>query len=204
MSRTDSTEHDSEIDNAFATLGAVLFRALCPDALTLGEYQQGLLLKAEMATLKAHLADCPYCARELAITHRFMAEAASVGAAQAVQSGLPWYVKAAQLLGSLDQTKPALAVRGSIDEPLIYISDGVQLAFTISLVDRDDSLRRLIGIVAGDTFTTADFWKDGTLVASVRVEESGGLMVDQIAAGTYDVMMRSANFAVEVSALVIP
>lgn len=51
-----------------------LFRRSCPDTMTLGDYQLGLLSAVERARVRAHVARCPHCQAELARLDAFLAD----------------------------------------------------------------------------------------------------------------------------------
>ncbi len=55
-------------------LHAALFRRSCPDTMTLGDYQLGLLKAVEHARVRAHVARCPHCQAELARLDAFLAD----------------------------------------------------------------------------------------------------------------------------------
>jgi anti-sigma factor RsiW len=66
--------HDYDLDQQ--ALRALLYRADCPDAQTLGEYYLGvgLLSPADRAVIEAHLQECSLCAGDLAKLKRFLEE----------------------------------------------------------------------------------------------------------------------------------
>lgn len=51
-----------------------LFRRSCPDTMTLGDYQLGLLSAVEHARVRAHVARCPHCQAELARLDAFLTD----------------------------------------------------------------------------------------------------------------------------------
>lgn len=55
-------------------LSAALFRRSCPDTMTLGDYQLGLLNSMEHARVHAHVSRCPHCQAELARLDAFLAD----------------------------------------------------------------------------------------------------------------------------------
>lgn len=71
-----------------ANLRANLHRRDCPDTMTLGEYQLGLLAEAEQSQLRTHLARCPHCQAEFGRLVEFLAEEAlPVTPSPAVEEG---------------------------------------------------------------------------------------------------------------------
>lgn len=53
-------------DSLDIALRAILYRQDCPDKMTLGDYDLGLLSSEEQAQIQRHLERCPYCRAELA------------------------------------------------------------------------------------------------------------------------------------------
>ncbi len=181
-----------------SALAALFFRATCPDGLQLGEFQTELLPAHESETILAHLANCPYCGRDLALTQRFMR--AAQPAERPTKSGVAWRVRVAQLLDSLRAPQPALQLRGSAPEPAIYLVDDVQIALTVERLTEGVAL---VGFVAGVAAISADFWQNDQLVASVPIDESGSFAVEQIAVGRYQLLLRAVDSAIEIPELVL-
>ena len=172
------------------TLRAHLFRATCPDALTLGEYQSGLL--ADDAAVHAHVTGCPHCAREVALIQRYIDPRPIPASAPRRRSR--WRVVVGQLLTGDGQ--PALAVRGDVQEPQLFLADGVQVALTVMTPSAEPDQRNIVGLVVGGTVETVDFWRDDALTASVTVDDGGAFALDSLASGRYDLILKSAELLI--------
>lgn len=167
----------------------------------LGEFQAGLLDDAEQASVQAHVSGCPYCSRELALTQRFMQAPAesTESLQQAPRHG--WRTVMGQLLSTLSGSQPAMAVRGQDDGPLMYGAADVQIAMTVEKISAEPTLRSVIGFIAGDTFSAVDFWQGDVLKTSVMIDASGSFVVDQIKAGSYQLLLRSDTMAINIPAI---
>jgi hypothetical protein len=124
-----------------AALHARLFRAECPDAHQLGEYQLGLLAASQEATVHQHVESCPRCLEELRQLEEFL------------RPGLLDQVRviAAQLLsgGPGVRSQPALGVRGEAAAPRIYTAGDLQIVLETQADPRRPERPTLSGLVVG-------------------------------------------------------
>jgi len=194
-----------------------LFRMFCPTSETLVTFQQGGLESDQRASVASHLADCPYCGRELRLIEHLAAEGWP-GRSPPDDGG--WLGGAAspparrlRRLVATPRPQAASAFAGAYRgaaHMLQYAYNAENLQITIGvrrLAHRAD--RR---VVVGMLETGADLPSDlgeatasllqcGTPVSTVRLDELGNFVLDDIAAGTYRLALQLAECEVIIEAL---
>ena len=193
------------INQAFERqLTKMLYRADCPPAIELGDYQLGLLDKMRVAFVRQHVVECPHCSQELAMLDGYL----TVLAPQLPKSpDVPSLMARAtervkvwvgQLLPSASPDTPNLALRGEDNgtEPQIYEAGEVQVSIDTQ-DDPDAPDRKLVlGLVMGAETAgwQAHLWRENQSVATVAIDEFGNFSAAGMQPGLHQLIL-SGNFA---------
>ena len=189
----------------------MLYRADCPPAIELGDYQLGLLDKLRVAFVRQHVAECPHCSKELAALNGYLTTLApqlpqspeTPSLLERTTERLRVWV--GQLLPNTPGT-PNFALRGEDDgtEPQIYEAGEVQ----VSIDTQDDpdtpDHKLVLGLVMGTETTgwQAHLWRENQSVATVAIDEFGNFSVAGMQAGPHQLILRGdgteVHLAVEV------
>lgn len=181
-----------------------LFRKICPDAQTLGDYYVADLNRVETHRISQHIQRCPHCARELASFQIFLGK-------PSIQSGLGHQFKVwvAQLLkppGELGNLQPALALRGETPEPLVFVAeDGVEVALNVQTDASTPGRKTIVGLIneVGDEQIFADLHQEGRYMTTARVDTSGNFTLEGLLPGTYELILRNATFLIHIQRFTI-
>ncbi len=192
-------------------LTTMLYRADCPPAIELGDYQLGLLDKLRVAFVRQHVAECPHCSQELVLLDGYLTALApqlpqtidpieTPGLmARATERVRVW-------VGQLLPNAPNLALRGDDDgtEPQIYAAGEVQVSIDTQ-DDPDTPDRKLVlGLVMGAETTgwQAHLWRENQSVASVAIDEFGNFSAAGMQNGPHQLILSGdgteVHLAVEV------
>ena len=149
-----TTTQANEANKAFKRqLTEMLYRADCPPAIELGDYQFGLLDKARLVFVRQHVVECTHCSKELAMLDGYLVALAPQLPQSTKTPGR--MARAAERVkvwvGQLLPNTPNLALRGEADgtEPQIYAAGDVQVSIDTQ-DDPDAPDRKLVlGLVMG-------------------------------------------------------
>lgn len=160
----------------------------CPPPQALGEFHLNLLGEREARAIREHIDGCPHCQAELRELSVFLenglhedskAIAPAAGRSRRpVSLGLPHI-----LLGTLQSRRPALALRGTGEEPVIIEAGGLTLYLQ---VEPRAGRPVLLGQLAGDNLESwvgalVQFWQGGALRATAEVDDLGTFRCEAIA-----------------------
>jgi Putative zinc-finger len=189
-------------------LTEMLYRADCPPAIELGDYQFGLLDKLRMAFVRQHVAECPHCSKELVVLDGYLTALAPQLPQSAEPPGL--MARATERVrvwvGQLLPSTPNLALRGDDDgtEPQIYEAGAVQVSIDTQ-DDPDAPDRKLVlGLVMGAETVgwQAHLWRENQSVASVAIDEFGNFSAAGVQPGLHQLILSGdeaeVHLAVEV------
>ena len=183
-----------------------LYRHECPSALALGEYHLGLLPPHEAAGVKAHLAACPHCRREVAELDAYL-------------GGLQPSVASHLLDGTVERVRlviarllsppgpafsPAYAgVRGEEQAPALYEAEEMQVAIEIEDDIEVPGRKVILGLVIGAEPPGGEalLWQTGQPVAAAPVDELGNFVIPGIAAGIYDLIVTGPQIEMHIEKL---
>lgn len=144
-------------------LTVTLYRRDCPPALTLSEYQVGLLSTAESRTIARHLRQCPHCLAELQRLTTYLDEVApSLDIEPTLRLRERARILVARLVENLPSVDgigglftgaaPALAgVRGDAGAHLVYAVEDVQVIIDVQTDAQQPAHRVLLGLLLGIT-----------------------------------------------------
>ena len=171
-----------------------LYRHECPSALALGEYHLGLLPAHEAAALKAHLAECPHCRREVSELDTFLDDLQPSRAGHLLDGTVERVrLVVARLLGP---PGPALApayagVRGEEQAPVLYEAEEIQIAIETEDDVEVPGRKVILGLVMGEGAPggEAHLWQAGQQIAAVPVDELGNFVIPDVPAGSYDLIV---------------
>ncbi len=208
------SQRAAELAQTQRLASARLFRAACPPALELGEFQMDLLPAGRAAAVQRHVDICPHCAGELAQVASFM------GAPDPYLQAAPWsalhqqvnvliarLASALQPVRLLGQPPFALAqagLRGDGAEPLRYEAGAVQVILNVQSDDPRTERRLLDGLVLGlDAALQATLWRAEQQVAAAPVDELGNFTVGNLAPGQYELILTGEQDEVHIQNLQI-
>lgn len=195
------TDQSRQFDDFELFMTTQLFRATCPPALELSEYQQRLLSPAEQTRITGHVQGCQYCQEELAQLQIFLQQpdpylqpdplatlrqhaAALVGRlVNAVQgAGQPGF-------------SPALAgLRGDAGGPLVYEAGDMQISIEIQGDAEHPGYLALFGLLINlnnGHNTLAELWNEEGLVVDTPVDAIGNFAFHQLTPGLYELFIAS-------------
>jgi hypothetical protein len=199
-----------------ARLGARLYRAPCPSPLELGEFHLGLLAADRAQAVSEHVAECPYCAREVAQLAEYLAQPIRVARVGGVRGGLErcrdWLRRAVgRLRGEgkmyrgplLAVLAPAyVGVRGA-EEALVYEAGEMQVAIEIQDDPQQADRRTMLGLVTGvDVGGLKVFLLiEEKPVAEAPVDELGNFVLAGLRPGGYDLRLSGPELDARVEAV---
>lgn len=183
-------------------LQQILWRSTCPSPEQLRDYAWDLLPPDDAMSVARHVSFCPYC------THDFFNDYYASGSL-----GDDLFTQAAQRLGNVEyrvaahlQVKESAVRSGSQRQAQVFdIGDGA----LVSLVSYPDSSQAdhflleatMLGNPGGVLQT--DLWRDGTLVASARIDEVGDFQFVGLPPGDYQLVIHDSTVKVWLAPLQI-
>ena len=185
-------------------LTEMLYRADCPPAIELGDYQLGLLAAPRLAFIRQHVAECTHCSQELAGLDGYLTSLAPQLPQSIAAPGL--LARATErvkiFVGQLLPNAPTLALRGDDDEaPQIYEAGDLQVSVATE-DDPDQPDRKLVlGLVMGAQTIgwQAHLWRDNQAVASVEVDEFGNFSAAGLQAGLHQLILSGSEAEVHLA-----
>ncbi|MBX3013774.1 MAG: hypothetical protein KF832_19790 [Caldilineaceae bacterium] len=223
------TAHLAQCDDCHQRLAALaaaerqmsqlFYRRECPSALTLGEYQLGLLSPTLERPIAAHLRQCPHCTNEMALLTSYLTAVAPTIAIEPVpalgERMRVWVARLVEELSTLgapgELTAAAAGLRGAAaDQHRVYEADaGVQLILDVQADGQRPGQRLLLGLVLGlvhPETLTAHLWRadrsgaatTSTPVATTTIDELGNFILSNLAPGSYALILRSEKTEVHI------
>jgi len=167
----------------------------CPSPLALGEYHLNMLSERQARAIREHVKGCPRCQAELADLSVFLENGRhedakgvepSTGKLPRVNLRLPDW-----LLGKPLVQRPAMALRGTGEEPVI-IEAGALTVF-LKLEPRAGQ-PVLLGQLAGDDLgpwvgALVQMWQEGALRATAEVDDLGAFRCEAIALQPFELQI---------------
>jgi anti-sigma factor RsiW len=205
-----------EMRSLHARLAARLYRAPCPSPQELGEFHLALLSEESAAAVSEHMAECPYCAREVGQLAEYLAQPLPVprisalgrlargcrnlvrGLAERVSGERP--TRRGPLFAVL---APAyVGVRGA-EEALVYEAGDVQIAIEIQDDPQQADRLAVLGLVTGaDPTGLRGFLARGEkTVAEAAVDDLGNFVLAGLASGRYDLRLSGPDLDIRVDDL---
>jgi anti-sigma factor RsiW len=186
----EKVERLAAMEDRIATL---LYRVTCPSPEALRDYHFDLLSRAEAVDVRAHLAKCPHCTRELVTLHDYLAVAprpAEPSTLERVTERIR--VLVAQLVqpgaGGL---APAFAVRGDEEATLIYEVEEARIVLDVMDDPQRADQKILEGTVIGLDVADlqAHLWQDDQLIGAVPVDDTGSFVIPGVPRGVYELIL---------------
>ena len=186
-----------ELEKTQKLLSKHLYRVACPDSLTLGEYQLGLLSHEERQALEQHVEDCPHCASELlemvtfnqlSFVERLIAKLTSGGE----NRGQPGWV-------------PSYGVRGGSASPLLYEAGEVQIAVDVQDDGEHPGYQSIIGFINGaeaDDFEVS-LWRENIQLMITQVDDLNYFALDNLSRGDYELLIRGPRVEIQIQKLTL-
>lgn len=187
-----------------------LYRADCPSAQELGEYELKLLPQFQINAITGHLAHCPACRQELAVLHEFFRMVALPEPRPTI--GKQIRVIIATLLGDMQAgwqgmggMQPAMAaMRGEQHKPRIYEAEDYQLTIEIQEDPENPGRQALFGLLIGEEAPTSfeiQLWQDDTLITQAPVDEYGNFNIANLMKDNYDLKLIKPELEIRLEAL---
>jgi hypothetical protein len=204
-------ERAAALATEFHTLRRRLFRAACPAALELGEYQVGLTSSGRTAAIQQHVQTCSHCTHELNQLNAFHQEvtaAGEPGLLLRMQSQIEILI--AQLIDTLvgsSSRSPALAgLRGDTPQQWHYAAGDWQVILDVQPDPGQVGRSGILGLVLGPELSpsmTAQLWQADQLLATSQVDDLGNFIFSALTPGVYDLTLRAATVEIQIPALVV-
>lgn len=186
-------------------LTAALYRLDCPDGTELGEFHLNFLAAPRRRAIAQHLEVCPHCAQELAQLQSFLAELAPDLGQGAYKPLRVWVARLVSQLSAGNggnSWQPAFAVRGGDFPPLVYEAGDAQVVVEVQN-DASPGHKLLVGLVLGvePEGLIADLWRGEEMIQRVEVDELGNFILNNIAPGRYELVVRSSELEIHIPSL---
>lgn len=183
--------------NSQEYLFARLYRATCPDSLTIGEYHLDILSRSEKELVAEHLRECPHCSHELdemaaflqpSIVERIVARLISGGKPE---SQIGWV--------------PLFGQRGAQEGPYVYEAGEIQIAIDVQEDNEYPGRYAIIGLVTGAPVEDFDvsLWFEGAQTATARVDELNYFKISDLARGEYELLIRGPKVEIQVQRFIV-
>ena len=211
-------ERAEEMRGLHARLAARLYRAPCPSPHELGEYHLRVLADERAGAVSEHIAECPYCAREVAQLGEYLAQPVPAPRVSRVRRALRrcglWVRGLVARLRGEESTHrgplfavlapAAVGVRGA-EEALVYTAGDVQVAIEIQDDAQQADRRTVLGLVtgAGVSELRAFLSRGEQLVAEAAVDELGNFVLAGLEPGGYDLRLSGPELDVRVEGVQI-
>lgn len=185
-----------------------LYRIICPDPLSLGEYQIDLLPSAQNKQIKQHLKHCPHCRQEIINLENYLPDPLLDHRPSLSQRIKIWIAErvSPEPMPALTGM-PAFALRGEAEDagPLFYQAGDVQLTLEIRDDPEHPGYKTILGLVLGTALSemAAHLWQEGRPLATNQVDELGNFIFSQLAAGQYELILAGPDMEIHVQDLQI-
>lgn len=194
------------MDQLDKQLAARLYRLTCPASDELGEYHLRLLPDERADAIGRHLQSCPHCRQEMVQLQNFLADLAPDITHTWRQRVQIWIAR--QLpSGATGQTQlsPALALRGSADEPLMYEAGDYQLVVEIQDDPTKPGRKSVLGLVIGleEVAFQAQLWQEGVRIQETSLDELGNFVFTEVPPGVYDLILNRLTAEIHLQSLTI-
>lgn len=189
-------------------LSSYLYRIDCPSSQDLGEYHLKMLPAEQMGTIRQHLQTCPHCTKEIAQLETYLNELApdldysfqervKIWIARLLPSGLEG--------GLASGARPAFALRGESDGPLMFEAGSYQLTLEVQDDPSNPGLRTILGLVIGgvETLQKVELWQDGRSVQETTIDELGNFVFAGVQPGSYDLILSQMAAEIHVQAFTV-
>lgn len=194
------------MDHIDQALTAQLYRITCPSPEELGEYHLQMLSREQATAVSRHLHTCPHCTQELAQLQTYLRELAPELAYTLGERVQIWIAQRlpSGLIGG-QGLAPALALRGEIEEPLMYEAGGYQLNLEIQDDPAKPGHKAILGLVVGaeELAFQAQLWQDGRRLQETTVDDLGNFVFASVQPGKYDLILSRLTAEIHVQAFTV-
>ena len=222
VSHLRSCPHCAGRARHFADLQGLLrqqfFRMFCPASDTLVAFQQGMLVGDQFLSVAAHLAECPYCSRELQLLKHLVVEGL-VGRSpplseQPCAAAGPLADQPRRIIAHL-QPRHAPALAGAYRGPAhmlqyAYQAENLQITIGVRRIAHCADRRVVVGMLEAEEClfsnigeTTVSLLQCGALVCSTALDELGNFVLEDLVPGTYRLALRLPDREVIIEALTL-
>ena len=236
MTHLRDCPHCAARAHQFAELQGLLrkqfFRLFCPASDMLAAFHQGMLASDRQAAVLAHIADCPYCSREIQLLSEILGDALSGrsppgpwGILQATTADRRCGLSLTAASGRLrrivaELLTPATAqIAGAYGAPrghahssqYAYHAENLQITIGVRPLAHQADRRVVVGVleIEDDDIlfdfgpATASLLQRETPISTVELDELGNFVLDDLSPGTYRLALRLPDREVIIEALAL-
>lgn len=194
------------MDHIDQALSAYLYRYTCPPAEELGEYHLQMLPRARATAVAHHLRTCPHCTQELTRLADYLRQLAPELTYSLRERVQIWIAQ--RLPGGLAGAPgltPALALRGEVEEPLMYEAGDYQLNLEIQEDPSMPGRKTILGLIVGieELSFQAQLWQDGRRLQETTVDELGNFVFAGVQPGVYELILSRLTAEIHVQAFTV-
>jgi hypothetical protein len=178
-------------------LTAQIYRAACPDPLTLGEYHLDTLSHPEKETIIEHLNECPHCPRELE-------EMAAFLQSSVIERIVARLVSGGELEGRTGWV-PQFGQRGAQEGPYVYEAGEIQIAIDVQDDNEHPGRHAIIGLVTGASVQdfNVSLWFEGVQTATAQIDELNYFKIADLARGEYELLIQGPKVEIQVQRFIV-
>jgi len=189
-------------------LTANLFRTQCPSSQELGDYHLRLIPSDSRVKIKAHVANCLHCTRELAELEAYLNQVRPEIEITPVERVK---ILVAKLIGGLDLSSqgalaPAMVgVRGTTSSATMYEAGDLQLSLELQKDPEDPGKGTLLGLALGADVAglVAKLLQDGSEIADSKLDDLGNFLFQDIPSGAYDLILQGSEIEIHIPTIAI-
>jgi hypothetical protein len=182
------------MDHIDIRLTTQLYRIDCPSPEDLGEYHLNILPDEQTQAVRQHVPSCPHCGQELVKLETYLADLApeleyslrekiQIWVAQLMPNGLDASFSPA--------ARPAFALRGDSDRPLMFEAGDYQLNLEIQDDPAKPGHKSILGLLVGGDGSVfkAQLWQNGRSLQQTNIDDLGNFVFTGVQPGTYDLIL---------------
>ncbi len=187
-------------------LTSSLYRITCPPSDELGEYHLQMLPEEQTEAIRQHLVTCPHCPKELAQLQTYLADLAPDIDFTLQERVKIWIAKLLPnpLEGNL-AARPAFALRGESDGPMLFEAGKYQLTLEIQDDPTNPGLRTILGLVIDgeEALKKVELWQDGRSIQETNLDDLGNFIFNGVQPGQYDLILSQLAAEIHVQAFTV-
>jgi hypothetical protein len=191
--------------NIEAKLSRLLYRALCPGSLELGEYQLHTLPAERQVAIRDHLKECPLCAREVEQLRTFLNETSQDVELSPLEQVRILVAHLLESKGSSGMVPAWQVIRGDKEHLLTYEADDTQVILDIQNDHDRPDLKAVIGLVITSELgqLNAALLQAGELISTASVDEFGNFKLAPIPPGKYALILSNPAVEIQIKELLV-
>jgi hypothetical protein len=197
--------------NFQARMNTQLYRITCLSSHELGEYHLGLLSAAQQEVVRRHLAECPYCSKELVQLQDYLSQLApdiEFSLLERVRVLVAQVVKGDEQTDSLRplvMVPAGVGLRGEQEGLTVYQAERIQITLEVQLDPQSPGSRVLLGMIMGAEAGgwKLDLWRENQVVGTGLVDNLGNWVVSGLAPGLYELIFSGPDLEIHIQSVSI-